>query len=233
MKPLFQRISDQTALSQKIIAQVTDTIVRGELRPGDRMPTERDLAETFGVSRTVIRDAIKILSGRGVLDVKHGVGIFVSGSHDATDNGIIIFEPNELNIRDAFETRQALEPKAAGWAAERADEAHIDRLRDILDDAWRHKDDMSVLSERDSQFHVAIAEASQNLVLLKVMWTLLGVLKETRRTSLKIPNRAIKSLDEHAAIVDAIAARDPDRAQECMKEHLSKVKRAVDGFLKE
>ncbi|MDQ0189890.1 FadR family transcriptional regulator [Alicyclobacillus cycloheptanicus] len=229
---MFQRVSDQTALSQKIIAQITDAIIRGELRPGDRMPTERDLAEMFGVSRTVIRDAIKILSGRGILDVKHGVGIFVSGSGSPSDNGLIIFEPNELNLRDAFETRQVLEPQAASWAAERADESHIVRLQTIMEDAWNHKTDLSVLYERDLQFHIAVAEASQNLVFVKLMWTLLGVLKETRRTSLQIPHRPRHSLDEHTAVMKAIANRDPQQARVLMAAHLSQVKEAVDDFLK-
>ncbi len=226
---MFQPVSDNIALSRKIVSQITDKIVRGELHAGDRIPPERELATMFGVSRTAIRDAIKILSGRGVLRVRHGVGIFVA-EEQPTDVPTVDFYSAKL--RDLFEIRQTLEPQAAAWAAKRRSEEHCVRLRKIVDDAKAHTDNLSVLAERDAQFHVAIAEASQNILLVKVMWTLLDTLAEVRTTSLQIPNRPIASLAEHDKILSAIEQQEDSQAYMFMQLHLSSVEQEIvrSGF---
>lgn len=232
MNPVFEPISENVALSQRIVAQITDAIVRGELKSGSRLPPERELATQFQVSRSAIRDAVKILSGRGLLLVRHGVGIFVA--HAEVDGryetwGHVIHAPGgrDGSIRNLFDIRKTLETQAACWAAERAEPVHLDRLQRILSDARQHCDDLQVLSERDAQFHVAIAEASQNLVLVQVMWTLLGALEEGRRASLRIPNRPLASLEEHERILAAIAAHDAGKARDCMFLHLGSVEQAI------
>jgi GntR family transcriptional regulator, transcriptional repressor for pyruvate dehydrogenase complex len=232
VKPVFEPISDNVALSKKIVAQITDAIVRGELRTGSRLPPERDLAVQFQVSRTAIRDAVKILSGKGVLMVKHGVGIFVApgakaASGATSSSWVQAWGVYDGNIRDLFEIRKTLETQAAYLAAERADEGNIHRLALILRDAQSHGGDLQVLNDRDAQFHVAIAEASQNLMLVQVMWTLLDVLAEGRQESLRIPNRPQASLEEHEEIYQAIAMHHADRAKAAMFNHLGSVEEAI------
>ena len=92
-------------------------------------------------------------------------------------------------LRDLFDVRKVLEVQGAEWAAQRRSAHHVERLRSIVDDAYRHSDDLNVMSEGDAQFHVAVAEASQNLVLVRVMFTLLDLLEAARRESLSIPGR--------------------------------------------
>ncbi|RIV21979.1 FadR family transcriptional regulator [Alicyclobacillaceae bacterium I2511] len=222
---MFEPISDNMALSQKIVSQISDAIISGRLNSGDRLPTERALAKEFQVSRTAIRDAIKILSGRGLLDVRHGVGIFVA--HHSENGGEIVWNFTDEKLRDVFEIRKALETEAAYLAAIRRDDAHLSRLRDVLWNAKQHQDSLTVLNERDAQFHVAIAEASQNYLLVRVMWTLLDVLTDSRQASLNIPHRAQASLGEHEAIFDAIARQDPETARLAMLAHLESVERSV------
>lgn len=221
---MFEKVWDNVALSQKIVSQVTDAIVKGELKPGDRIAPERELATMFGVSRTAIRDAVKILSGRGVLQVRHGVGIFVS---DAPSEVAGLMEFAGADLRELFEIRQTLETQAAGWAASRGADEQLDRLRKIVEDAWEHTNDLQVLAERDAQFHVAVAEASQNLVLVKVMWMLLDALQTSRHASLSIPKRPVDSLREHEQIVKAITAHDEAQARELMHEHLRSVEQSI------
>lgn len=228
---MFGPISDNIALSQKIVAQVTDAIVRGELKPGDRLPPERELAVQFQVSRTAIRDAIKILSGRGLLTVKHGVGIFVAEPRPSSLDEGGVLDISNGSIRDLFEIRKTLETQAAFWAAARATDAHLQRLSNIMEEAKTHTDDLAVLSACDAQFHVAVAEASQNMVLVKVMWALLDLLAEARRESLRIPNRAVASLHEHEQIVEAIVSRDAERARRVMLRHLDSVEYAIQNSL--
>jgi len=222
---VFEPISDNLALSQKIVAQISDRIVHRELKPGDRLPTERAMAEQFQVSRTAIRDAIKILSGSGLLEVHHGVGIFVANpQHPASE---VVWNFTQAKLRDVFEIRKALETEAAYLAAERRDAMHLARLQKILQDARDHSDNVDVLNDRDAQFHIAIAESSQNYLLVKVMWTLLDVLADTRQASLAIPSRPQSSLEEHEAIVEAIVAQQPEKARLSMLYHLESVESSI------
>lgn len=231
MSITFDSIQDNRALSEKIISQISDALVGGKLKPGDRLPPERELAEQFGVSRTVIRDAIKTLAGRGILHVKHGAGIFVATLEENMIGRLgalsSLLPVEGAGLRDLFEIRKVLEAQGAEWAARRRSAYHGERLRRILDDAYRHSEAPEVLSERDAQFHIAIAEASQNLVLVRVMLTLLDLLAQSRRESLSIPGRAKLSLREHERIVEEIEAQRPDEARMVMLEHLTSVESAI------
>jgi GntR family transcriptional repressor for pyruvate dehydrogenase complex len=228
---VFEPVHDNRALSEKIIAQISDALVAGELKPGDRLPPERELAEQFGVSRTVIRDAVKTLAGRGILHVKHGAGIFVTTSEENAIGRLgalsDILPLQGVRLRDLFEIRKVLEAEGAEWAARRRNDYHLKRLRGILEDAHRNSENLEVLSERDAQFHVAIAEASQNLVLVRVMLTLLDLLAQSRRETLSIPGRAKLSLKDHERIVEEIEAQRHEGARETMLEHLTSVESAV------
>jgi GntR family transcriptional regulator, transcriptional repressor for pyruvate dehydrogenase complex len=228
---VFEPVHDNRALSEKIIAQISDALVAGELQPGDRLPPERELAEQFGVSRTVIRDAVKTLAGRGILHVKHGAGIFVTTSEENAIGRLgalsDILPLQGVRLRDLFEIRKVLEVEGAEWAARRRNDYHLERLRGILEDAHRNSENLEVLSERDVQFHVTIAEASQNLVLVRVMLTLLDLLAQSRRESLSIPGRAKLSLKDHERIVEEIEAQRHEGARETMLEHLTSVESAV------
>ena len=231
MSIVFEPVHDNRALSEKIIAQISDALVSGELKPGDRLPPERELAEQFGVSRTVIRDAVKTLAGRGILHVKHGAGIFVTTSEENAIGRLgalsDILPLQGVRLRDLFEIRKVLEAEGAEWAARRRNDYHLKRLRGILEDAHRNSENLEVLSERDAQFHVAIAEASQNLVLVRVMLILLDLLAQSRRESLSIPGRAKLSLKDHERIVEEIEAQRHEGARETMLEHLTSVESAV------
>lgn len=228
---MFSPISDYRALSEKIVSQVSDRLVRGELSPGDRLPTERELAEQFGVSRTVVRDAVKTLAGRGILQVRRGAGIFVVSAEERMSNRVgalsEIFSLQGAGLADLFEIRKVLEAESAWWAAQRHSIHHAERLRSVLEDAREHRADLTVLSERDAQFHVAIAEGSQNLVLVRVMLTLLDLLENARYESLRIPGRPELSLEQHGRVLAAVEAQDPEEARAAMLEHISSVESEI------
>ncbi|UOF91535.1 FadR family transcriptional regulator [Fodinisporobacter ferrooxydans] len=226
---MFEPISNNMAYSKKIVSQITDAIVRGTLKPGDRLPTERALAEQFGVSRTAVRDAIKLLAGRGILMVRHGVGIFVAESQSTYGNMDEALSGKAGAIQDLFEIRKVLESETAYWAAERSTLMEIQKLQAILDDAFAHKRDLAILGERDAQFHVGLAEASQNLVLVRLMLTMLDLLSESRMESLSIRDVPQQSLVEHQAILDAVKTKDGSLAKQRMFEHLTRVEASIRG----
>lgn len=226
---LFDAISDNQALSQRIVNQISKKVKTGELKPGDRLPTERTMAEQFQVSRTAIRDAIKILSGSGLLEVRHGVGIFVCDPR--RDESEIVWNFSHANLRDVFEVRRALEAQTAFLAAIRRSEHHILRIRQILAEAEANSDDVTVLNDCDAQFHETVAEASQNVLILDVMWTILDAVADTRRASLSIPSRPQVSLEEHNEILDAIIEQQPERARLLMLHHLDSVESSIASNL--
>ena len=190
----FEGVPDDRALSEKITARISDAIVAGELKPGDRLPPERQLAARFNVSRTVVRDAVKTLSGRGIVRVRRGAGIFVATAEETVMGRLGelagVLPLHGAGLRDLFDVREVLEAQAAAWAARRRSDRHVERLRGVLEEVRRDPEDLDLLSRKDAQFHVAVAEASQNLVLVRVMLALLDLLEVARRESLAIPGRA-------------------------------------------
>ena len=228
---MFNPVHDNEALSEKIISQITDAVVRGELKPADRLPPERDLAVQFAVSRTVVRDAIKTLAGRGLLQVRHGSGIFVATAEESMAGCMEILSDTLVlqgtGLQDLFDVRKTLEVRAAELAAKLRTTNQLERLRAVVEDAQSQLDEPRALSERDAQFHVAIAEASQNLVLVRVMLTLLDLLTKSRLESLSIQGQAERALMDHERIIEAIEAKDPAEAKQAMLNHLNQVENAI------
>ena len=214
------------------MGQIQAWIAENGLEAGDRLPPERELAGQFGVSRKVVRDAIKTLSGRGILRARRGAGNFVADPQEGAPAGLAGTLAGGLQLGgegfgDLFEVRKVLEAQAAHWAARRRSDHHVGRLREIVEEAYHHADDPVVLNETDARFHVAVAEASQNLVLVRVMFALLDLLASIRRETLDIAGRARLSLDEHERIIEEIEAQDPEAAREAMLAHLISVESAI------
>jgi GntR family transcriptional regulator, transcriptional repressor for pyruvate dehydrogenase complex len=226
-----QGARDDRALSERITARISDEIISGALKPGDRLPPERQLAEQFGVSRTVIRDAVKTLSGRGIVQVRRGSGIFVATAEETMMGRLgelaSVLPLHGAGLRDLFDVRKVLEAQAAEWAALRRGDQHVERVRGAVEDARRSPDNLDVLSRKDAQFHVAVAEASRNLVLVRVMLALLDLLEAARRESLSIPGRPQLSLGQHEEVLRAIEDQDPRAARRAMLKHLDSVERAI------
>lgn len=227
---IFEPVGNQrTRLWDKVVLQIRAAIRNGDLKPGDRLPPERKLAEIFGTSRTIVREAMKVLAAQGLVEIRHGQGMFV------VDRGsdLSLPRPGEPgNLRDLFEIRKVLEIQAAAWAALRAPEERVRRLAEELDAVEREvraRDTgrLLLLGEHDTKFHLAIAEASGNRVLVRVMRDLLDLLAESRAKAWSIPGRPLRSLEEHRRIVGAIAGRDPDRAKVAMYAHLDNVERDI------
>lgn len=198
-----------------------------KLKPGDRLPTEREMAEQFGVSRTVVRDAVKTLSGLGVLEVKHGVGIFVvtpdSRSIARQLSGLLQYKEDTIN--NLFEVRMLLETSAAAWAAERRTRENLDRL---FENVRSHKlisdsDDVRAMGELDRKFHVLVAESTGNPVIIRLMKNLLDLLVVSNQHTLTIAGRALQSVEEHEQIITAIERQDAEQARLAMTEHLTSV----------
>jgi GntR family transcriptional repressor for pyruvate dehydrogenase complex len=222
----FDRVARMPRLSDTVAEHMLEAIVAGSFREGDILPSERELSEQFGVSRTVIREAVRTLATRGVVEVHSGRGVRVISPHpDRVTEAVslLLRADGVLDFGKVHEVRTMLETYFAGVAAERGtedDHREIERLLEAWEDATG---DVAASSRLDVDFHRAIAKAGHNELFLVLLDSIAGALLETRRATLALEHRHVKVYAEHRDIVAAIKVRDPEMARRAMAVHLSGV----------
>jgi GntR family transcriptional repressor for pyruvate dehydrogenase complex len=218
-------------LAAAVAADIEEMIVSGQLRPGGRLPSERRLAELLGVSRGSVREAITALQVKGLVRRKPGSGTHVQPRHHSafTDSIVSGVALTDRETTELLDLREAIEPAIAARAAERATEADLAELRSLEAqfEATGHGD-LDRRIELDARFHHAIAQATQNSLLVGLVERFMNALDATRRRSAQSESRWRASKAAHARILERIAARDPDAAEQAMCEHV----RATAAVLK-
>lgn len=201
-------------------------IVRGVWKPGDRLPSERQLSAQLGMSRASVREAIRGLEAMGLVDVRHGQGVFVREAGGAADEAFFAGwqADHTYTIGELLAFRLLIEPELAALAAEHADERFVEELRDILSvmAAAAAAQDLDALVQADTSFHDAITRRAGNRLYRDLLEHVAGLSTDSRRISLGVPGRANRVIDTHARIVAAIAAGDPAGAAAAMEAHLDR-----------
>lgn len=216
------------APTEGVIAEVRGAIERGDLKPGDRLPPERDLARRFGVSRPTVRSALKALSAMGVMQARRGAGTFITAGPPALDSGALRYLAalHGFTRRQMFEARMALEVAVAGYAAERAGPERLIGISDETTAMFASLDNPRAFLEHDIQFHRAVAAAAGNPVLAAVVEMVSATFLEARRDRIEFAQDLKPTADEHRAIYLAIRAGEPERARQAMLDHLQRAERA-------
>ncbi|MFB9837820.1 FadR/GntR family transcriptional regulator [Actinoallomurus acaciae] len=213
-------------ITDEAIEKIKGMIVSGELRPGDRLPKEADLAAQLGLSRNSLREAVRALSLVRILDVRQGDGTYVTSLEPkALLDGLsfIVDLHHDATVLEFFEVRRILEPAATALAAQKISLETVDSLRDHL---TRVTGESSVedLVENDLEFHRRIAEAAGNSVLYSLVDTLCGPTIRARVWRGLTQEGALRrTLDEHHAILDALATREADVARALATVHIAGV----------
>jgi GntR family transcriptional repressor for pyruvate dehydrogenase complex len=224
--PVYLPIKPKERLYQEIVDQIQQQILSGALKPGDQIPAERDLAERFGVSRTAVREAIKSLTEKGLIEVFVGRGTFVTNlSPDRVVESITLLLRNEPhNVASLQEARDILEVPTARLAAQRRTDAHVARLRVINAELEEEHSISPRLVDGDTEFHVELARATGNPVLVLLSQTIVALLRTERlyRDDFDVSNLPT-ALADHREIIDAIADGDGERAAQAMTHHLARV----------
>jgi GntR family transcriptional repressor for pyruvate dehydrogenase complex len=227
-------------LSQGVVRQIELLILRGLLRPGERLPSERELAERMGVSRPSLREAIAELQERGLLVTKAGAGVFVANMLGSafSDALIQLFASHEEAVFDYVSFRRDLE----GMAADRAARFGSDTDLMVIDTVFRKmeaahtKRDPSDEAELDAEFHLAIIEASHNIVMLHMMRAMFDLLRAgvfyNRQQMFKQRITRDQLLEQHRAINDAIQGRDPQAARRSAEAHMTYVENSLSDLRK-
>lgn len=230
---MFKSINEENkTFTNKAVEQIKNLIINGELSPGDKIPSERQLAEIMNVSRPTIREAFKILSAMGFVNIKQGSGVIVADQSVRIDSLASLLFLRTDNIHELFEVRKVIETQIAGWAAQRGTTNFLKEIemkeksyqKVITNNEFKNKEDRETfISQSDQKFHLMIAEASGNEVILRLMNNLIDLLYKSRTQSMKIPGRVEQSLEEHIEIAKAFQARDVKLARKKMLKHLNSV----------
>jgi GntR family transcriptional repressor for pyruvate dehydrogenase complex len=214
-------------LYEQIVKQIEDSIEKGELKEGDQLPAERELALQFGVSRTAVREAVKTLREKGLVEAYPGRGTFItsetSNSIRLTFDRMIKIEPREGTIH-LVEVREILEPEIAALAATRVTTENLTELREAVEIMDNAKGDPDSFIEADLDFHLALAEAAANPMILSLIDSIVGVLREQRLSIFKVEGGPDRGQYHHKRILEAIENRDSAGAREAMRAHLRQVR---------
>jgi GntR family transcriptional regulator, transcriptional repressor for pyruvate dehydrogenase complex len=218
--------------SEEVVSQLREMIHRGELRPGDRLPPERDLAKMLGVSRPTLRAGIRSLAAVGVLQSRQGAGTFVVKS-----DGPPALDSNPLRLMaslhgftsaEMFEARQSLEMAVAGLAAERASGDLMATMSEEIAGMFASLDDPEQFLIHDMRFHQTVAAASGNRILTSLMNMVATILFDVRSKTVKRARDLKESAEMHRHIYRAIREHDPEAARVAMREHLMRAQRAQE-----
>jgi len=210
---------------EQVAEQIQGLIARGVLKPGDRLPPERDLVSKFGVGRGSIRDAIRTLEVMGIVEPRQGHGTVVrelSADSLVVPLASVLSQKRHL-VAELLDVRRMLEPALAGRAATNATPEEIARLEDILARQQEKVRRGEPGIEEDSEFHYAIAVAAGNTVMLRVLDVLMDLLRESRTRSLQVPGRLERSFAGHKRVLRAIKRRDASAAEKAVRQHLQEI----------
>ena len=217
---------------EQIADQIEQRILNGELRSGDRLPTERVLAEQFQASRTAVREAMKILAQKGLVEMRPGRGtIVIDGAPEAMQNSIGLvmkLQVGEVGGSDNLvEVREILETEIAALAAARATEDEITAMREAIRVMDVSLSDADAYIAADNQFHRALAKATQNSLILILIDSIVNPLSEQRKHIFAVEGGPERGQFHHKRILESIIRRNPENARAAMHAHLQQVREDV------
>ncbi len=220
---LFEAIPRDSTLVSRVVEQIEGLIIKGRLHPGDLLPPENELARQLSVSRTVIREAMRTLIAKDLIQVRAGSRTVISipsGKSLAQSMAMLLHSGNsELDIDKVVQVRRVLEIEIAGLAAERRTVEDLARIEETLHQMARASDRES-FAIIDVDFHTALAMATHNELFVLLLDSISDVMLETRRTGYDVPGTLERGLKFHRAIFEQIKAGDANGARLAMREHL-------------
>ena len=222
---LFTQIAREPRLSDKVADMMLETILLQQLSPGTPLPSERELGEQFGVSRTVIREAVRALGAKGVVNVRSGSGLRVAAVDQSRVSESLswFIHGGQMEYPKVHEIRTMVEVEMAGLAAERRTDEELAGMQAIHDRFAEAADtDVDASATLDLDFHAAIALATQNELFSVILTPIGGALIQVRRGNLSA-GAARPTVEEHAAILRAIERKQQRAARKAMRDHLDRV----------
>ncbi len=222
---------DRQRLGEQVAEHLREMIIEGEIAAGRALPPERELAQQFAVSSTVIREALKTLSASGLIEIRHGVGSLVTTpDHWRTAEPIaMLIRSGRADLRHVIETRTIIESELCALAAERRGEAILDELDEALARMATSTHDPVANVAADVDFHRTLAVAAANPVLDLVLQPILAPIQAAMLRGARLPAAMNRALLEHERIRAAVAARDASAARAAMRAHLRTAQNEIEA----
>jgi GntR family transcriptional regulator, transcriptional repressor for pyruvate dehydrogenase complex len=221
------KIVQSSRLYEQIVEQIEQSVQKGDLKPGDQLPAERELAGQFGVSRTAVREAVKALREKGLVEAYPGKGTFITnGSSNPMRQSLDrMMRSAQVDATSSLvEVREILEPEIAALAAVRATEENLNSLREAVAVMDAAKRDPDAYIEADLDFHLELAEAAANPLILSLIDSIIGVLREQRMRIFEVDGGPDRGQYHHKKILEAMEHQDAPGAREAMRAHLRQVR---------
>jgi len=221
------KVVRSSRLYEQIVQQIEESVLKGTLKPGDQLPPERELAQQLGVSRTAVREAVKTLREKGLVEAYSGRGTFITdGTSEAARQSfdLMVKIGQQEGSSCLAELRLVLEPGIAALAAVRAQAEDVAALREavsVMDGAQRNPE---AYIEADLDFHLALAEAAANPLILSLIDSIVGLLREQRMKIFNVEGGPERGQFHHKRILDAVERGDPEMARRSMVSHLEQVR---------
>ena len=215
-------------LYERIVSQIEQRIEAGDLKVGDQLPSERELAEQFTVSRTAVREAVKALRQKGLVEIRLGRGTFITNeTNDTIRNSLSLLMKigGKNGSASLVEVREILEPEIAALAATRITDEDITTMREAVEIMGTALDKVDLFVEADLDFHLALAEGTQNPLIPILMDSIIDLLREQRKRIGLTKGGLQRGQVHHKRILDAITRRDPEAARQAMQDHLQQVRK--------
>ncbi|OAT81655.1 FadR/GntR family transcriptional regulator [Desulfotomaculum copahuensis] len=216
--------------SESILEQIKNLIIEGQLVPGDKLLTERELSERLQVSRASVREALSALNLAGILEIRHGEGIYVKrpAANSVIEPLAFILLLEKDKLQNILEVRKALEVEAVGLACERRDEQDLKRIGELVAAMEADLPETRDAERLDLEFHLALAQAGKNPLLIRLMNTMQEIMGQTLRVTRALwmsatAGTARRLFEEHRDIFRAVTGRDKEKARDIMYKHLWKV----------
>lgn len=212
----------RVSISDEIVTQIMSLIANGELKPGQRLPSERELCRKFGAGRSSLREALRCLCIVGVLNARVGEGTSVASSGVKFFGKLIEWRviTEQHDVEDMLELRMALEGVTAASTARQGNAEDLEKLQCLLSGMEAALEDEERFAALDFEFHLTIARFSRNLLIVDLLTMISSQMERTLHRVLLLPNARPLSLKEHAAIFAAIRKFDPEAARRAMHAHL-------------
>lgn len=213
-------------LPERIAARLLSLIAERQLRPGDRLPPERELAAAMQVSRPSLREALRALAMVNIVEIRQGSGTYISSLKPEllVEHLDLVFALDDSTFAELLEARQMLEPGIAAAAARRATEEDLARLHACIEEAAAAADDPAAFLAADLALHETITAAAHNQIIARLMASLGRLGMASRGRTVALPGVRARSLQDHRALVEALARRDEEAAARIMREHLAHIR---------
>lgn len=219
---------------EQAVEQIHKLLDDGVIKPGERLPTEQDLSKQLQVSRSSIREALRVLESEGLIEIRRGLGAYVSIRPSRKQSQIDLanwLQQREETLEQVLQVRESIEGLTARLFAIRASDEDIEVIRTLVEkQSGRIKEmiasgneDYDILAELDANFHLTISAACGNDIANEIISHIVPAFNESNKAVLYVSKRMQRMEEEHLTILDALEARDPVRAEEAIRLHLSRV----------